>query len=267
MKALSNQVVLVTGASSGIGLSCARAFAAEGARLLLAARRVERLEALAEELGTSGAGSGAGSGTGSRASYCVSLDVRDQKAVDSTIASLPAEWSAIDILINNAGLARGLTPVHEGDLEDWEEMIDTNVKGLLYVTRAVVPGMIERQRGHIINIGSIAGREVYPGGGVYCATKFAVRALTQGLRQDLFGTPIRVTTIDPGLVETEFSVVRFRGDGERARRVYEGTRPLTPDDVAQAVLFAATRPPHVSVAELLILPTDQASAGRIRRDE
>jgi serine 3-dehydrogenase len=257
MMALADQVVLVTGASSGIGLSCARAFAAEGAKLLLAARRIERLEELAAELERRSA----------TRSHCVSLDVRDQGAVDSTLASLPAEWSAIDILINNAGLARGLAPVHEGELEDWEEMIDTNVKGLLYVTRAVVPGMIDRKRGHVINIGSIAGREVYPGGGVYCATKFAVRALTQGLRHDLFGTPVRVTTIDPGLVETEFSMVRFRGDRERASRVYQKTRPLTPDDVAEAVLFAATRPPHVSVAELLILPTDQAAAGRVRRDE
>jgi NADP-dependent 3-hydroxy acid dehydrogenase YdfG len=256
MDSLSDRVVLVTGASSGIGRSSALAFAWEGAKLLLVARRRERLEALAAELARL---------SGAR-SHCVELDVRDKRAVEGAIGSLPTEWSAIDVLVNNAGLARGLGPVHEGEPEDWEEMIDTNVKGLLYVTRAVVPGMLARNRGHIINVGSIAGREVYPGGSVYCATKFAVRALTQGLRVDLHGTPIRVTTVDPGLVETEFSLVRFRGDEKRASTAYQGTRPLTPDDVADAVVFTATRPPHVSVAELLLLPTDQASTTRIRRE-
>ena len=257
MVSLQDQLVFVTGASSGIGGACSRAFAGAGARLLLAARRLDRLQALATELEKA---------HGTR-THCVQLDVRDAKQVERALATLPAPWRAIDILVNNAGLSRGLAPIQEGSLEDWDEMLDTNVKGLLYVTRAVLPGMVERQRGHVINIGSIAGREVYAKGGVYCASKYAVRALTQALRLDLHGTPIRVSTVDPGLVQTEFSVVRFRGDAARARKIYENTRPLTPDDVADAVLFCATRPPHATVAELVLLASDQATATTIYRRE
>jgi len=179
---------------------------------------------------------------------------------------LPASWQDIDILVNSAGLSRGLAPIQEGDIDDWDEMLDTNVKGLLYVSRAVLPGMIERQRGHVINIGSIAGREVYANGGVYCASKWAVRALTQSMRVDLHQTPVRVTTIDPGLVQTNFSNVRFHGDTQRAAQVYQGTRPLTPEDVAEAVVWSALQPPHVTVAEVVLLASDQATATTIRRD-
>jgi 3-hydroxy acid dehydrogenase / malonic semialdehyde reductase len=247
---LTDKIVFVTGASSGIGRSCARAFAREGSRLLLAARRRERLESLAAEIASE-------TGVPIR---LFALDVRDQPAVEQAISSLPPEWSGIDILVNNAGLSRGLEKLPSGLLTDWEEMIDTNVKGLLYVTRAVLPGMVKRGRGHVINIGSIAGHESYPGGGVYCATKAAVRALTAGLRMDLVDTPIRVSTVDPGMVETEFSLVRFHGDAERAGRVYQGIEPLHPDDVADVAVFCASRPPHVDLAEVLLLPTAQASA-------
>ncbi len=247
---LDSKIVFVTGASSGIGRSCARAFAREGARILLAARRKERLETLAAEIASE---------TGVPIRF-LALDVRDQLAVEEAINSLPPEWSEIDLLVNNAGLSRGLEKLHQGLLSDWEEMIDTNVKGLLYVTRAVLQGMVRRARGHVINIGSIAGHESYPGGNVYCATKAAVRALTAGLRMDLVDTPIRVSAIDPGMVETEFSLVRFHGDAERAGRVYLGLTPLSPDDVADAAVYCATRPPHVNLAEVLILPTAQASA-------
>lgn len=247
---LKDKLVFVTGASSGIGRSCARAFALEGARLLLAARRQDRLAALAAEITAE---------TGA-AVHRLSLDVREQPKVEKAIASLPAEWSDVEILVNNAGLSRGLEKLPDGLLSDWEEMIDTNVKGLLYVTTAVLPGMVRRGRGHVINIGSIAGHESYPGGSVYCATKAAVRAMTAGLRMDLVETPVRVSTVDPGMVETEFSLVRFHGDQDRANRVYQGITPLTPDDVAEVVVFCATRPPHVDVAEVLLLPTAQASA-------
>lgn len=250
MTTLRDKIVFITGASSGIGRSAAQAFAREGARILLCARRGERLQALAGEL---------------RREHGVpvhafTLDVRDQPAVAEAIAGLPAEWAAIDVLVNNAGLSRGLDKLHEGLLSDWEEMIDTNVKGLLYVSRAVIPGMVARGRGHVINIGSIAGHEVYPGGNVYCATKFAVNALSRGLRMDLVATPVRVSTVDPGMVETEFSLVRFHGDEERAGGVYKGIQALTPDDVAEAVVFCATRPPHVSIAEMIVMPTAQAAA-------
>ncbi len=248
---LKDKIVFVTGASSGIGMACAEVFSAQGAKILMCARRIERLKALTKRLPTE--------------SYCFQLDVREHDEVEEAIHSLPAEWQAIDILINNAGFSRGLDKLYEGKLQDWEEMIDTNVKGLLYVSRAVVPGMLERGHGDIINISSIAGREVYPGGNVYCATKHAVRALTRGLKMDLLGTPLRVCSVDPGLVETEFSVVRFRGDAERAKKVYEGLEPLTPRDVAEAVLFCATRPPHVNINEILIMPTAQASVSLVAR--
>jgi NADP-dependent 3-hydroxy acid dehydrogenase YdfG len=253
----SERIVFVTGASSGIGAACARTFAAAGARILVAARRGDRLAALSAEL--------AAAAGGPRRVHQIALDVRDQPAVARAIASLPAEWSAIDVLVNNAGLSRGLAKLHEGELADWEEMIDTNVKGLLYVTRAVLPGMVARGRGHVINLGSIAGHESYPGGNVYCASKAAVKALTSGLRMDLVDTPIRVSTIDPGLVETEFSLVRFRGDAPRAAKVYAGLEPLTAEDVAEVVFFCASRPPHVNLAEVLLLPAAQASATLVHR--
>jgi len=255
MHSLRDRVVFITGASSGIGRSCARAFAAQGARLILAARRAERLEEIAAGLKTE---HGA-------AILVLKLDVRDPEAVTAAVAGLTVEWAAIEVLVNNAGLSRGLDKLQEGKLDDWEEMIDTNVKGLLYVSRAVLPGMIERGRGHVINIGSIAGREVYPGGNVYCATKFAVSALTKSMRRDLNGTGVRVSTVDPGLTETEFSVVRFHGDEERAGKVYQGYTPLAPEDIADAVVYCATRPMHVDVAEMLVLPTDQASTMMIHR--
>jgi 3-hydroxy acid dehydrogenase/malonic semialdehyde reductase len=257
MYLLRDKIVFITGASSGIGASCARAFAAQGAKVLMCARRAERLQALSTELQKEHR----------IATHAFNLDVRDQPTVERAIAGLPTKWQAIEVLVNNAGLARGLEKLYEGKLDDWEEMIDTNVKGLLYVSRAVIPGMVKRGAGHVINLGSIAGLEVYPGGSVYCATKFAVRALSQGLRLDLLGTPLRVTNVEPGMVETEFSAVRFHGDQVRADKVYEGITPLTPDDIADAIVYAATRPPHVNIAEMLIMPTAQASATMAHREK
>jgi NADP-dependent 3-hydroxy acid dehydrogenase YdfG len=255
MSRLDGQVVWVTGASSGIGKACAESFADAGARVLIAARRGDRLKAIAKELASLGAPE----------VHPLTLDVRDGDAVARAIDELPAEWKRIEVLVNSAGLSRGLEPLHEGRLENWEEMIDTNIKGLLYVNRAALPLMVERGRGTIVHIGSIAGRQVYPGGNVYCATKYAVRALTESLRIDLLGTGVRTCSIDPGMVDTEFSAVRFHGDTERAKAVYRGLRPLTAEDVAEVVLFAATRPPHVDLAEVLLLPTDQASANHLLR--
>ena len=246
MTDLKNKIVFITGASAGIGEAIARRFAEAGAKLILAARRIERLEALTKELGI--------------AAHLIKLDVRDQEKVNSAIENLPDEWQAIDILVNNAGLSRGLDKLYEGNPEGWNQMIDTNVKGLLYVSRAVLPGMVSRGGGHVINIGSIAGHELYPGGNVYCATKFAVKALTKGMLIDLVDTPIRVTSIDPGLVETEFSQVRFWGDKERASTVYKGYKPLEATDIADAVVWAATRPAHVQIAEMIVLPTAQAGS-------
>jgi len=257
MLTLKDKIVFVTGASSGIGESTARAFAAEGARVLMCARRGERISKLAQELETEHKTS----------VHAFRLDVRDPAAVDKAMAGLPEAWRAIDILVNNAGLSRGLDKLPGGLVSDWEEMIDTNVKGLLYVTRAVLPGMVERGRGHVINIGSIAGHEVYPGGAVYCASKFAVRALTKGLRLDLHGTPIRVSEVAPGMVETEFSIVRFHGDAERAAKVYQGLAPLGPDDIAEAVVWCATRPAHVNVSDVVIWPTAQASPTLVHRKQ
>jgi 3-hydroxy acid dehydrogenase/malonic semialdehyde reductase len=245
---VADKIVFITGASAGIGLATARLFAAQGARLLLAARRHERLVAEAPSL------------NGAAGVYTLQLDVTDAAAVQRAIDSLPAQWQNIDILINNAGLSRGLDKLYEGKLQDWDEMIDTNIKGLLYVTRAVVPGMVERGRGHIVNLGSTAGRMTYPNGAVYCATKAAERSITEGLREDLLGTPLRVTTVDPGMVETEFSEVRFRGDKTRAAKVYENVTPLTPDDVADAIHYAVTRPPHVNISEILLTPLAQANS-------
>jgi serine 3-dehydrogenase len=247
---LKNKIALITGASAGIGEACARTFAREGARLILAARRQEKLESLASQLK-------AEHGTDC---HLITLDVRERETVNQVIADLPSAWAEVDILLNNAGLSRGLDKVQDGYWLDWEEMIDTNVKGLLWLSRAVMPGMVARDRGHVINIGSIAGRQVYPGGNVYCATKYAVRALTQGMRIDLLGTQVRCSTVDPGMVETEFSAVRFRGDTERAGTVYQNFPPLKAEDIAETVLFCATRPPHVNIHEVLIMPQDQAAA-------
>lgn len=254
MIALKNQIVLITGASSGIGAACTKIFADAGAKLILAARRLEKLQQLVETLPVT-----------SDQIHLVQLDVRDRLAVESAISNLPPLWSNIDILINNAGLSRGLDKLHEGDFQDWEEMIDTNIKGLLYLTRYVVPGMVNRGRGHVVNIGSIAGHQTYPGGNVYCSTKAAVKAISEGLKQDLLGTPIRVTSVDPGMVETDFSNVRFHGDTERAKKVYQGVTPLTPDDVADVVFFCTTRSPHVNINEVILMPVDQASATLVHR--
>ncbi len=250
MKAFNEKVVFITGASGGIGEACAFAFAREGARVLLAARRLDRLQALEPKLRDAGAA----------ATHSIPLDVTDAATVKQTLGSLPAEWAAIDILVNNAGLSRGLDKVQEARIEDWDEMIDTNIKGLLYVTRAVVPGMVERGRGHVINLGSTAGEMTYPGGSVYCATKAAERAINDGLRQDVLGTPLRVTSVDPGMVETDFSRTRFRGDEERAAKVYANVTPLKPEDVAETIVWAASRPAHVNIARVLLTPVDQANS-------
>ncbi len=249
MNRIEGKTVVITGATSGIGESCARLFAERGANLILLARREERLNALREEL----------SGTGVDVDVRVH-DVRAQALADELAANLRERGAVPDILLNNAGLGRGLATIQEGDIEDWEEMIDTNVKGLLYMTRALLPLMVERDRGHVINIGSIAGRWVYPAGNVYNATKFAVYALNEAMSIDLVGTNIRVSGIDPGAVETEFSLVRFRGDVERAEKIYQGYTPLTPDDVADAVCYVANAPPHVNVLQLVMMCTDQRSA-------
>lgn len=250
-----NKTVLITGASSGIGEGCAYKFASEGARLILNARSSDKLNILATELkdkyGTE--------------CHVMPFDVRDRIAAASALEALPQEWKAIDILINNAGLASGVDKEHEGSFEDWDAMIDTNITALLYMTRKVVPGMVERGKGHIINIGSIAGDAAYPGGSVYCATKAAVKALSDGLRIDLVDTPLRVTNIKPGLVETNFSVVRFHGDKERADNVYKGIQPLTADDIADIVYYAASAPEHIQIAEVLVMPTNQATGTIVSR--
>ncbi len=254
---LKGKIALVTGATSGIGKATALALAREGCNIIITGRRTQRLKEVCQEIEK----------RFQKECLSLTLDVRDRKAVEQTLGNLPEKWQAVDILINNAGLARGLSKLHEGDPDDWEQMIDTNVKGLLYVSRTIVPGMVARRRGHIVNIGSIAGHEVYPGGNVYCATKHAVDALTKGLRIDLVDTPIRVSTVDPGLVETEFSVVRFKGDTERAKSVYKGLQPLTAEDIAETIVFIVTRPSHVQIAEVIIFPTAQASGTIVHRNE
>lgn len=255
MTPLRGRTVLVTGATAGIGEACAHAFAAAGARVAFCGRRAERVAALAAALREE---------HGAEVHGFV-LNVREREAVDAAVAALPAPFDAVEVLVNNAGLSRGLDPLHEGSFLDWEEMIDTNVKGLLWVSRAVLPGMVARGGGQVINIGSIAGREVYPGGNVYCATKHAVDAITQGMRIDLNAAGVRVSTVDPGLVNTEFSRVRYRGDQERADATYVGMAPLVAEDVAETVLWVAARPPHVNAAQVLLLPTDQAAATVVRR--
>lgn len=256
MTSLKNKIVFITGATSGIGKSCAYAFAKEGAHLIVSARRLNLINEIAEEI---------------RKTYNVKvhafeLDVRDKNKVLAAVNSLPDEWKAIDILINNAGLAKGLNKFYEDNPENWDEMIDTNVKGLLYVTHAVLPGMIERKSGHIINIGSIAGHEAYPKGAVYCATKHAVDAITRSLRMDTVDKNIKVSTIDPGLVETNFSKIRFGGDEEKAKNIYKGLEPLTGDDIADAVVYCASRPAHVNIAEITLLASRQATATVVHRE-
>ena len=246
-----NKIVLITGATRGIGLACARKFAANGDKLILTGRNERRLAEIKKELDT--------------AVITLAFDVRNREEAEKQISSLPADWQNIDVLVNNAGLALGLEPEYEGDLDDWGTMIDTNIKGLLTMTRLVVPGMVKRNQGHIINVGSVAGDAAYAGGNVYCATKAAVKALSDGLRIDGADTAIRVTNRKPGLVETNFSNVRFRGDNERAANVYKGIKPLTGDDIADVAVYAANAPAHVQIAEVLILATHQASGSVIVR--
>ena len=253
---LIGKTVLITGASSGFGEALARQCAREGARLVLCARRATRLQILAVALFEAH----------ETPTHVLPLDVTDRPAVQVALAALPPEFSAIDVLVNNAGLSLGLTPIQEGEPEDWERMLRTNVEGLLTVTRCLVPGMIARGRGDIVNISSIAGHGVYPGGGVYCASKHAVDAISQGLRMDLVATPLRVHQISPGFAETEFSVVRFKGDRDRADKVYEGMKPLTAQDVAETILWCISRPAHVQVGDLVLWPTCQASPTLVHRE-
>jgi len=253
---LKDKIVFITGASSGIGRSAAEIFAKHGAKLILCARRKELTLELAKSLKTK-------FGT---ISHTLALDVRDRNEVANQISNLPKSWQEIDILINNAGLAAGLDKIPAGNIDDWDIMIDTNVKGLLYVTRAITPGMVERNSGHVINIGSIAGHEVYANGVVYCATKFAVNAINKGLKMDLSGTNVRVTTVDPGMTETEFSEVRFKGDKSRAKKVYAGLKPLSADEIADAVFYCASRPAHINILELVLMPTAQSSCTIVHRN-
>lgn len=252
---MEKKIVLITGASSGIGEGCARKFAMNGYRLILNGRNVEKLNAVKKEL-LEKYGADV---------YLLPFDVRDRQAARAALESLSEEWKAVDILVNNAGLVIGVDKEHEGNLDEWDIVIDTNVKALLAMTRLVVPGMVERGRGHVINMGSIAGDYAYPGGSVYCACKAAVKALSDGLRIDLVDTPIRVTNIKPGLVETNFSVVRFRGNREAADNVYKGIRPLTGDDIAEVVYFAAAVPEHIQIAEVLVMPANQATGTIVSR--
>jgi NADP-dependent 3-hydroxy acid dehydrogenase YdfG len=247
------QIAFITGATSGIGEATARLLADHSYHLILCGRRKERLDALAGELSKK---------TGV---FTLSFDVRNRKDVHQAVDSLPQEWKAVTVLVNNAGNAHGLAPLQEGNEDDWDAMLDINVKGLLYVTKAVLPLIQQQPSGHIVNIGSIAGKEVYPKGNVYCASKYAVDAINQGLRMDLNGSSIRVSAINPGLVETEFSLVRFKGDAGRAENVYSGIQALQAEDIADTIFYIITRPAHVNIADLLILPTAQASATLVNR--
>lgn len=252
---MEKKTVLITGASSGIGEGCARKFAMNGYRLILNGRNLEKLKAVKQELEEK-----------YRAEVLLLLfDVRDREVAEAALNALPGNWKEIDVLINNAGLVIGVDKEHEGNLDEWDVVIDTDVKALLAMTRLVVPGMVERGRGHVINMGSIAGDYAYPGGSVYCACKAAVKALSDGLRIDLVDTPVRVTNIKPGLVETNFSVVRFRGNKEAADNVYKGIRPLSGDDIAEVVYFAAAVPQHIQIAEVLVMPTNQATGTIVNR--
>ena len=248
---LKDKIVLITGASSGIGEACAKAFAAEGAKLILAARRIDKLNALAKSLDV--------------ATHVVELDVTDQSAVASVLSGLTAEWREVDILINNAGVAAGSAKLQDYKIEDIDKMIDVNIKGLLYVTQAILPGMVQRQRGHVINLGSVAGWYSYANGAVYCATKAAVKSITEALKQDLLGTAVRASAVSPGLVETEFSVMRFNGDAERAKKVYEGTIPMTGDDIAEMIIFIATRPAHININDMIVMSVFQSTPTTVHR--
>jgi 3-hydroxy acid dehydrogenase/malonic semialdehyde reductase len=247
------QTVFITGATSGIGEATARLLAQNKFRLILCGRRKERLDLLKEQLGSL------------TEVHTLNFDVREKIEVANSITSLPSNWKDIDILINNAGNAHGYDLIHEGHLEDWEAMIDINIKGLLYVSKMIIPGMVERQTGHIINIGSIAGKEVYPKGNVYCASKYAVDAISTGMRLDLNNFGIKVSEINPGMVETEFAMVRFKGDKEKAKNTYQGLKPLTGDDIAEIILFIITRPAHVNISDVIVFPSAQASATTINR--
>ena len=257
MKSLKGNIAFITGASSGIGEATAKLFAREGASLILVARRNNILQKLSKKI----------KNEFNVKVKTIQLDIQNYKSVLTAYNKLPAEWKAIDILVNNAGLSRGLKNIQDSEIQDWEEMINTNIKGLLYVTRLILPGMVKRNSGHVVNLGSIAGHFTYPGGNVYSATKFFVNSLSQGMRMDLLGTNVRVTSIDPGLVETEFSLVRYRGDKDKAKKPYEGLTPLKGEDVADAILYAVTRPAHVNIQELIVMPTDQASLWHISRNK
>lgn len=253
---MKGKTIFITGATSGIGEGCARKFAAMGSNLILNGRNTEKLESLKKELTAQGV-----------EVLTLPFDVRDRKAMQQAVASLQDQWKQVDVLINNAGLVIGMDKEHEGSLDEWDIVIDTNIKALLAMTRLIVPGMVERGCGHVINIGSIAGDAAYAGGSVYCATKAAVKALSDGLRIDLVDTPVRVTNIKPGMVETNFSVIRFRGDQDKADAVYKGIRPLTGDDIADVVYYAASAPAHVQIAEVLVMPTYQATGTVCHRQE
>lgn len=242
------QIAFITGATSGFGAACARLFAQHGWRLIVCGRRQERLAALLAEL------------TATAPIHAVTLDVRDEAAVNAAMVALPADFAAVDVLVNNAGLALGLEPAHRCPMTDWQQMIDTNIKGLLYCTRAILPGMVARDRGHIVNIGSVAGSYPYPGGNVYGATKAFVRQFSLNLRADLIGSRVRVTNIEPGLAESEFSLVRFKGQGDKAAQVYAGTQPLRSEDIADIVYWTATRPAHVNINTVEVMPVCQAFA-------
>ncbi len=246
-------IAMITGATSGIGEACARRFLSAGYRVIATGRNVDKLNRLKDEFKAD--------------LYPLVFDVRDRDIAEASVAALPNEWQEIDVLVNNAGLALGLDPEYQGDYTDWDTMIDTNIKGLLTMTRTIVPGMVKRNRGHVINIGSVAGDAAYANGNVYCATKAAVKSITDGLRIDVAHTEVRVTLLKPGLVETNFSNVRFHGDNERADNVYKGITPLTGDDIADAALYAAQAPKHVQIAEMLILATHQANGSTIIRKE
>ena len=255
MTKLKNKIVFISGASSGIGMACAHAFAAEGAKLILAARRKEKLEQLASKLKENF----------NTEIKILSFDIQNYKEIKESFASLSEDWKNVDVLINNAGLAKGMQKLQEGNPEDWDVMINTNIKGVLYLTREVLPYMVKRESGHIINLGSTAGHDVYPLGNVYCATKFAINAISQSLRIDVLDKSIKVSSVDPGMVETEFSVIRFSGDVERAKNVYKGVEPLTAQDVADAILYCATRPKHVNINEIILTPIAQAQSNFVVR--